>query len=296
MPKARICVFNVEHGFMAFIRAPSRATLAIDCGLAAHFSPTMYVREKELNDPERQAGYPISQLVVTHPHDDHIEDIQRLAKWLKPRIIYRQRYDWEEVEEESGGDYANLREWAKFQEEYNSPVPDPPDWGAMKLTHWGLTVDQARALNERKFVNNSSIITIVQVGSFKMTFPGDVESDGWLKKLEDDEFCAALRGTSVFVTSHHGHSSGYVPQIYDVMGKPWFNLSSIHHGDLGIEGAYSTIATARGVQHNEEPRYSFTTRKDGSCLIEVDEEGRWTFGFYDLGANLPKATSYGRGW
>jgi len=296
MPKARIWVFNVEQGFMAFVRAPSGATLAIDCGKASDFSPTIYVRENELNDPERQARYPISELVVTHPHDDHIEDIQRLAKWLKPGIIHKQRYDWEEVEEQSGGDYANLRQWAKFQEEYNSPVDDPPDWGAVKVTHWCLTVDQANALNEAKFINNSSIITIVEVGSFKMTFPGDIEKDGWLKMLERDQFCAALRGTSIFVTSHHGHSSGYTPEIYAAMGKPWFNLSSIHHGDLAIESAYSTAQTACGAPYNGETRYSITTRRDGSCLIQVDDQGNWRMDTYRLGANLPKPTSYGRGW
>jgi len=295
MANARIWVFDVEHGFMAFVRAPSGATLAIDCGKGEDFSPSLYVRENELTPSERGAERPISELVLTHPHDDHIEDIARLAYYLKPQRITRQHYDWEELEAQPGGQHDNLRRWKEFQEDYKWPVDDP-DWGPMNVTHWCLTVDEARALNESKFINNSSIITIVAIGSFKMTFPGDIEKDGWLKKLEDNEFCAALRGTTIFVTSHHGHSSGYVPEIYDAMGKPWFNLTSIHHGDLGIENAYSTPDSARGVEWNGEPRYSFTTRKDHSCFVKVDEFGRCSFGFYDLGANLPRPTSYGRGW
>lgn len=296
MASAKIWVFDVDHGFMAFIRAPSRATLAIDCGLAADFSPTIYVRENELDDSEREARYPISKLVVTHPHDDHIADIGRFAKCLKPRIMRRQHYDWQEVEEESGGDYANLREWAKFQEEYSSPVNDPPDWGAMNLTHWYLTPDEARALNESKFINNSSIITIVEIGSYKVTFPGDIERDGWLKMLERDDFCRALRGTEIFVTSHHGHSSGYVPEIYEVMGKPAFNLTSIHRGDQNIEQAYSSPDRARGVTWNGETRYSLTTRKDGSCLVEVDESSNGVVSFCDLGVNFSKWHSYDAHW
>jgi len=292
---AKIWVFDVDHGFMAFIRAPSGATLAIDCGLAADFSPTVYIRDKELEEWERCAECPISKLVLTHPHDDHIEDIERLAAYLKPHRITRQEYDWEEVEAQSQGECQNLHQWEQLLEHYSFPADDP-DWGPMKLTHWCLTVDEAKQLNQSKFVNNSSIISIVEIGSFKMTFPGDIEKDGWLAKLQDPDFCKALSGTDVFVTSHHGHSSGYVPEIYEAMGKPWFNLSSIHHGDLSIESAYSTPDSARGVECNGEPRYSFTTRKDHSCFVKVDEFGRWSFGFYDLGANVPRPTSYGRGW
>lgn len=295
MASAKIWVFDVDHGFMAFIRAPSRATLAIDCGLADDFSPTIYVRENELDDSERQARYPISKLVVTHPHEDHIQDIARFVKCLKPGIIRRQRYDWQEVEGQSEGDCDSLHQWVEFQEGYNTPVDDP-DWGPMNVTHWSLTVGEARALNESKFINNSSIITIVAIGSFKMTFPGDIEKDGWLKKLEDDEFCAALRGTSVFVTSHHGHSSGYVPEIYDVMGKPAFNLSSIHRGDENIEQAYSSPDRALGLTWNGETRYSFTTRKDGSCLVQVDENGKAVVDFDDLGVNFSKWHSYDAHW
>lgn len=295
MANAKIWVFDVDHGFMAFVRAPSSATLAIDCGKGDEFSPTTYIRQWELMPSERDAQYPLSELVVTHPHDDHIQDIARLAEYLKPRVLWRQRYDWEELEAQSEGQYANLHQWVEFQEDYIPPA-DEPDWGAMKLSHWYLTLDEAKELNESSFINNSSIISIVEMGSFKMTFPGDIEKDGWLKLLERQEFCAALRGTTIFVTSHHGHSSGYVPEIYDVMGKPAFNLSSIHRGDENIENAYSTPQTARGVTFDGEPRYSLTTRRHGSCLIKAGEDGRGTFWFARLEPNLPKPTSYGRPW
>lgn len=295
MANARIWVFDVDHGFMAFVRPASGATLAIDCGKADDFSPTLYIRDSELTELERLRGCPISKLVVTHPHDDHIEDIGLVAAYLRPERLLRHEYDWEEVQAQSEGEHDRLRRWKEFENDYRPPV-DEPDWGSMKLTHWCLTVAEAKALNESKFINNSSIITIVQIGSFKMTFPGDIEKDGWLEMLRKASFCEALRGTSIFVTSHHGHSSGYVPEIYDVMGKPWFNLSSIHHGDLSIESAYSTAQTACGTPYNGETRYSITTRRDGSCLIQVDDQGNWRMDTYRLGTNLPKPTSYGRGW
>lgn len=271
---------------MAFVRAPSGATLMIDCGKARDFSPALYIRSNELDASEQQAVYPIKKLVVTHPHDDHIQDIGTVSRYLRPNIIQRNHYDWEEVEGASGGDYQNLQLWKTFQAGYNSPA-DPIDWGGMDVTQWGLSVAQAKALNESKFINNSSIITIIQVNGFKVVFPGDIERDGWLSLLgRDTNFCAALKGTSIFVTSHHGHSSGYTPEIFDVMGKPHFNLSSLHRRDESIEPAYSSPDRARGVTYKGEARYHFTTRNDGSVLLEIDETGKCDFSFKPLAPNL----------
>jgi len=273
MASTRIWVFDVEHGFAAFMRVPSGATMMIDCGRADDFSPALYIREYELNQFEQQAGYPITKLVVTHPHDDHIEDIATVIKYLQPNVIKRRRYDWEEVESESGGDYENLRKWAAFQAGYTKTA-DPIDWGGLDITHWGLSIEQAKELDEAKFINNSSIITIVDANGYKIVFPGDIEKDGWQELLgRDQDLCVALEGANIFVTSHHGHSSGYAPEVYDVMGKPDLNLSSIHHGDLDVEKAYSSPDRARGVTWQGEPRYHFTTRKDGTMLLEIDQNG-----------------------
>ena len=285
MAKTRIWVFDVEHGSMAFVRAPGGARLVIDCGKAATFSPSLYIWNHELSDSQQRANFKIDKFVVTHPHDDHIEDISTFINYLRPRVIMRQRYDWEEVKGASGGDYENLEEWAKFQVSYNTPAP-PIDWGGLEIQHFYLSVSEAKLINESKFINNSSIITIIKANGFKVVFPGDIERDGWLELLKRDNFRTALAGTHVFITSHHGHSSGYCSEIYDVMGKPYFNMSAIHHGDEHIEGAYSSPERARGVQYDGQTRYSFTTRRDGSLLLEVDETGAATFGFRKLPPNI----------
>ncbi len=285
----RIWIFDVEHGAMVFVRSSAGPTLVLDCGKAQFFSPTRYICANELTDAERNSAYPITQLVVSHPHDDHIEDIDEFTKRLKPQITYRQQYDWTDVKAQSGGDYLNLDRWSSFQAAYNQPVPQVY-WGPVQFSHKYLSVAQAQSLNQSKYINNSSIVTVVQIGSFKLTFPGDLEADGWEALLNWEVFREAISGTSVFVTSHHGHSSGYTPRIFEAMGRPWFNISSIHHGDMNIAAEYSLEQSAKGVKWNGVDRRSFTTRKDGSCLISVSDTGEWTYAFWELAQNLVPLT------
>ena len=117
---------------------------------------------------------------MSHPHDDHIQDIERVIQYFKPRIVRRQHYDWDEVEgEQPEGDYENLHVYRDFQARYDLPVEEP-NWGAMTVNYLGLTVDEAVQLNKAKFINNSSVMAVVTIGTsgtFKMVFPGDIEND-----------------------------------------------------------------------------------------------------------------------
>jgi len=281
MAGMEIWLFDVDQGAAAFVRAPNGASMMIDCGRKDSLSPVLWVRENLLSDVDRASTHPLTKLVVTHPHDDHIEDIENLTQQLRPRIISRNLYDWLEVENESGGDYENLRQWAKFQATYMSPV-GPVDWGGMEVSDFGLSVEEAKELNEAKFINNSSIVTVLGLGGFKVVLPGDVERDGWLELLRREDVRTAVSGTDVFITSHHGHPSGYAAELYEIMGCPFFNVSSIHGRDTSIEKAYSSEKCAKGVQWEGEKRYHFTTRADGTFHLTVSPEGGGKFEFLTL--------------
>ncbi len=279
MPNARIWVFDVEQGFCAFIEAPNGRTMMIDCGRAEFFSPVEYLREK---------GYTLTMLHITHPHDDHIRDIVRVMQCFVPQLLRWSVYDWPEIQQAPEGDYENLRAYVGSQEGYMPQGAPEPDWGGMTTSYWSLGVNQAKKLNDSNFVNNSSYIAIITIGQFKMVFPGDIERDGWLEMLKRQEFREALAGTNVFVASHHGHSSGYASEVFDVMGRPYVNVLSCHRRDPSVESAYSTPDRAIGVPepNTGRTRYSFTTRNDGTCYFEVSESGQANYWFLSLDDNL----------
>lgn len=276
---ARIWVFDVEHGSCACLVAPNDNTLLIDCGRGEFFSPVVYLCNAE-------GVVSLTKLVVTHPHDDHIQDIDRIIQRLPPRVLSRQKeYDWQRVEGESPGDFTNLRSYAAFQARYTSSA-EPISWGDVNVSHWCLSVKEAKSMNEAKYINNSSIVTVITRSTFKMVLPGDLEVEGWRQMLRRQAFVEAIANPTIFVASHHGHSSGYLPEIFDAMGRPEFNLISCHRRDEHVDEAYSTDRTAEGTWYNGRFRHSFTTRTDGSFVIDVDENGRGTFQLVRLAPNI----------
>lgn len=288
MGKLRVIIFHVEHGFCGFVKSPNDYTLLIDCGSSETFSPIKYIIENELYGTKEYNAHKLTKFVLSHPHDDHLSDIERLISDLKPAIILKQKYNWEEIKVGDKEKYENLDIYSEWQEKYNQEVVSPPDWG-MVLNHGTyLNPEQAKKLNEGKFINNSSIPTFIEYKGWKIVFPGDIETSGWLELLKRENFKNSLMGTSFFVASHHGHSAGYCKEIYETMGRPYFNIVSTHRGDESVDPAYSRPENAKGVQYNNETRYMFSTRNDGSIVIEVDDNGKATFDFLQLSNNIKK--------
>src|SRR5258708_30197879 len=182
----RVIIFDVEHGFCAFVRSSTGRTLMIDCGRKTNLSPVVYVIENELG------GAGLTHLLVTHPHDDHIGDIEAITSKLQPLILQRQRYNWENVKD-GDGDYANLDHYAHWQVKYNAPAP-AVDWGDVDIKVFSLTPTAAFALNQNNWVNNSGMVVVLTITrtmvTQKFVFGADVETDGWTELLKDAEFIA----------------------------------------------------------------------------------------------------------
>lgn len=293
MNKLRIIIFNVEHGFCAFIKSPNNYGLLIDCGSREKFSPIKYIIENELDDIAEHDGHKLAQFILTHPHDDHLTDIERLKNDLKPAIMTRQKYAWEEIKQnDNKEEYENLDNFSEWQEIYNQEVQVWPDLGMDLEYNTHLSPFEAKNLDETKFVNNSSIVVVVEYKGWKIFFPGDLEKSAWLKLFENQKFKDLIKGTSFFIVSHHGHSSGYCKEIFENMGKPHFNIVSVHKRDESVDSAYSSSDNAKGVQYNDQTRYMFSTRKDGSILIEVDENGKATFDILQFDDNIKQSNYY----
>ena len=181
MPNLRVIIFDVEHGSCAFIKSPTGLTMFIDCGRSEEFSPVEYVAANELRDTVPFRGYSLTRLVISHPHDDHIEDIETLTSKLEPFYLKSQNYDWEEVKAEESDEYENLDLYAEWKESYVPSKEARPDWG-VDVTYFYLTPEEAKKLDEAKYVNNSSIVVLVTHKGTKFTdkflFGGDMEEAG----------------------------------------------------------------------------------------------------------------------
>jgi len=291
MPDLKVIIFNVEHGLCAFVKSPTGRTLLIDCGKASKFSPIKYIAEYEMIDCVGEGRFLFTQFVVSHPHGDHLEDIEKLKALYPPRIMHRQGgYDWDEVKEvnsESGAEI--VQSYRTWQATYSQPAP-AVDWGFDLYARDYLTPAEAKRINESKMVNNSSIPVIVTYNGSqyqeKIFFTGDLEEDGWKELLKRQSFKNAIKGTTFFITSHHGHSSGYCKEIFDEMGKPLVNIVSARSGDDSVESSYSSRDNAYGVDLGGSKRYMLSTRTDGSICISVNPIGQYSLWSSNFGNNI----------
>ncbi len=272
----KVVIFDVEHGFCAFVRSPTGHGLLIDCGRSSSFSPVDHLLASEMADCCGHNGHGLTKLVISHPHDDHVEGIADVTAKLAPAILLRQKYNWDSLKTDSTTNYPNLDVYAQWQETYSCPVTSQPDWGMELLCGPYLSPQEARDLSGDA-TNNSSIVVFVGYAGHKFAFMGDLMTAGWEALLANATFQKRLAGTTVFVAPHHGHSSGYTPDIYRSMGRPAINIVSAHSGDESVESAYSTADTALGVEHNGRQRYMLSTRHDGTITFEVDSSGNARF-------------------
>jgi competence protein ComEC len=296
----KVVVFDVEHGASAFIRTPTNHIVLIDCGATGSFSPALYLVENELPTAKQWNGRALTEMIVTHPHDDHIGDVETVKEKCPPALLLRQKYDWEDVKT-AECDYDNLDTYSEWQNTYNATPPVLPDFG-LKLASFMLSPEEAKAIDESKYLNNSSIVTIVTVtGTLhqeKFLFGGDMESAGWEALLKQPRFREAVKGVDFDMVSHHGHESGFSEALYAAMGKPILNIVSIHNNDEHIDDRYSQEAYAKGTQivAGGPTRRSLTTRKDGTITINVTDEGKFWLSTQCLVDNNPAKVANDLSW
>ena len=269
----KVIIFNVEQGFCAFINSPSGYSLLIDCGSTDRFSPIKYIKDHELGFSFSYNGHSLTKFILTHPHDDHLTDIQNLISYLPPGIIRRQVYDWEEIKDPGARDkYKNLDNYSSWQQTYRYPETYP-NWGMKLIDTIYLVPECAKSINEANFVNNSSIPVIIEYAGVKFTFGADLEKEGWLTLLQRDDFRNAIAGTDFFITSHHGHTTGYTKEIFDAMGRPSLNIVSAHRGDDSVDPAYSSEENTVGMNFGGVTRHMVSTRNGESIIFEVQSNG-----------------------
>jgi beta-lactamase superfamily II metal-dependent hydrolase len=290
----RVILFDVEHGFCAFVKSPNGYTLLIDCGKAANFSPVEFIRQHELAGTPKFNNHDLTKLIVTHPHEDHIEDISRVIQSLPPAILQRWQYDWNTVKspEAGAGSYECLDSFAVWQARYSFPVTTEPNWG-MDFKVFGLSPARSKLLggSNNSIVNNTSMVTILTFQgtqyTIKFLFGGDIEEAGWKALLQEQGFRNAVHGTRFFFPSHHGHSSGFSTDLFKAMGVcPFLNVVSVTSSDESHDDRYSRPEYSMGWWVNGEERKMVSTRCDGAICIDVDASGMPTVQARHLPPNL----------
>ncbi len=283
MDSAKVIIFDVEHGFCGAVIDSNGNILLVDCGRKTYFSPIRYLAQyfnRTINNLE------IGLFVLSHPHGDHIQDVDNLLrstvrnKLSKPISTFTDQ-ELRDANTPEGYDYLQ-----KFSAGYKHFTPNgysPPAW-VFNFDYYSIPVAEARRINSANVINNSGIVLILKFANKKIVFCGDVQRDGWDYLLNDKYFIDAAMSPSVVIAPHHGHRTSYTSSLYEAIGKPYFNISSLANNDPYLAQEYSTDRTCIGAELYDRFRRMLSTRSDGTIIINLYGDS-WNVDFENLTEN-----------
>lgn len=290
MKRLECIIFNVEHGFCAFIKSPNDYGLMIDCGGRENFSPIKWVRANYNygnGNIQYHQGRRIAEMIITHLHTDHFSDIGSFVRREdRPKILLRDKetlkfIDEKITEEKVGSPQRDILEkFRRFQADYTLDVEKQVDWGFDFFKRGQISFRAAEGINKNrdKIINNRSFLIGIEYAGNKILFPGDIETEGWEKSFEYENLKKILADTNFFITSHHGRQSGCNTSMLNYTGIPFIYIVSARAKDDGTYYSfYSKPENSTGYKvsgDREESRVISTKKRNQSIKIIIDEHGR----------------------
>lgn len=277
MSNLQITIWDVEHGTAIYAVTPNGRKIILDCGSSSDFSPALEINptnEKKILD----------HLVISHPHQDHITDIQNIDEKFQIKTLQRNEKITEEVMKEDNPsvfDPPNASLIDKYYElgkRFSAPVkwdndPENPEWGKNCTFHTFANCDSSLG------PNNLSTVTFIEFGEDCVLCGGDVEEKGWLELLKSNKFVTHLEKTTIFIASHHGNDSGYCKDLFDHFTPKIIIFSAgSGHIDDNSRTRYANQTQEGGMSirnqsGDEENRSVLTTRHDGHIHVVVYPSG-----------------------
>jgi len=300
----QMAVFNVGRGLCVAFITPNRYLILVDCGSSEDFSPVRLLRRCQTDAILGEgrlaftpwAGADLAYFMITHPHSDHLSDIENLRTLLKPSIIiHRPDLDWGRVgasnrENRPLDFYRSNFFWP--WDYYHQVVSQPVLGGGMSFQyHWlPLNLVSAISTTDTDYVNNSSYVSVIKYAGRTIALTGDMTAEGmkWLLAI-DSGLRSSIAGNvikpgvDILVTPHHGHANGFCSEWFSVSGPTrYFNIVSERSarpgekpGQTRVDSRYSQPEYSLG--QNQHDRRMFSTRTDGSVLVWIQADGTCTY-------------------
>jgi len=292
-----IRVWDVDHGSAMFLHV-GRRDIVIDAGANSNFSPAWWISNRFRRNK-------IDYMIISHPHHDHIEDLDAFREEdLLPEIIQRPKQAREileeKIEEEDDEEYIeDVGVYFELDDYSGDPDPTPsdPEWaGIEKLGRnfrsdgghrSGVTFhnfsapesDWGEGNYER--LNNMSRMTVVNCRGFKLVTAGDMLEEGIEGLMQKDSAMEACEDADILIAPHHGRDSSYVHEFVTHIDPDIVIFSEKSEGDDPdtVPTKYGDIANGATVENEStgetNERKVLTTRSDGRIRIQANSNNDW---------------------
>lgn len=266
-----IYIWDVGHGLSVHAFTPVGETIVIDLGVSSYFSPMEILERKNIST--------IDMLIISHPHGDHIDEIETLkSKGFFVRQFHRPSWlsNQEVYNANQSSCYDKVRSYIEMSENYNEPIPDNALVGSPDVSG-GVRIETFYSSDcGHSNINNHSLVTLFEYQGVKVLIPGDNEPASWKSLLEQPYFKNRIKNTSLFVASHHGRESGYHPDLFKEFTPDICVVSDGRVQDTDATSRYSSHASGWLTHHREnkpsKERSCLTTRSDGFVHIKIGKD------------------------
>jgi len=267
--------YDVEHGSCTHIITPNGKHFLVDIGTKSDKSICQHIKANHL-----KYGARIDYLIITHPHADHIADIEGLYSYgIKPLALRRSQeaYPLQVVSADTEAKKAVKKRANEMNVEYCFPVtidPAQPDNnGGIEIIFFDPIVSDS----EKCDINNFSNVIVMNYAGFKIVLTGDNPASKLSSMLSQYGFQQAIADATVLLAPHHGRDSDYCEEFVKAVSPlvTVFSDKSIQY-ETQAHAAQKYYTYTRGVPLNGNNRYVFTTRSDGTITFTFKNDGNWS--------------------
>ncbi len=296
MAELKIWFLDVGHGDCAYIELPNGARMMIDCGCGENHWPSKLLKhykitknENPVSIPNDNRKYGLDNLVLTHPHGDHIADIEAIHDEIGFYLLtggYRGFIDKIKLEQvdfrKRGQDAA--KKFFEVVKKYSGEYVASKDRVVMAKPPCVVKQKRFIQYEDGIDINELSRFVSFEIGGKKILFTADMTSDGIKKILassQKESFKAFVKGTAILKVPHHGRENGCSQELFDAFrGEPLLCIASDEILNEKNEGtsniawyANRTSDKKIGVDGEMQSRKVLTTRKDKDIFIQISDAG-----------------------
>ncbi|TRX66402.1 MBL fold metallo-hydrolase [Carboxylicivirga sp. M1479] len=232
-------IFNVG-GALSVYSEFSGKKLLVDIGKSKDYNPItdfllpLYERQRYTKSTTDSSKYYIDQLLISHPHNDHISAISDFRDAFFPELLTCPN-------DNDGMDDNHKVNWDLFDENPNIDIlkemlvgRQPP----LRATHDqnefiyylpAKDVDGSDELSGESYCNNISIAVFLLINHQRIFMPGDIQKMG-MKELIDRNYYLKNKlagGVDFLITPHHGLKSSFSTVLFDNMRNKKTNRLNI---------------------------------------------------------------------
>lgn len=236
MKACRIWIFDIGRGFASAILTPNGKWILIDLGAKDDFNPVSDFIIPKLKAQKvtknKDNKYLISQLIITHPHNDHMTTIEEFDKHIYPSLLTVPN-DVEHQKQPAGGkvnwkliknpteeltDYLR-KNMFPHREPPLRPTEDDKSKGFIFRIYYLLpsVCENDKDLSQANYANNISVVVRLNYKGNVVLFCGDMMKDGMSKLLSSNKAfrnSSSNYGVDYLIAPHHGLRSSFSTELF----------------------------------------------------------------------------------